>query len=118
MQAWKGWTAIAEAPTTWAEWCARQRGTLRDQQHRPHGGVPFTERELACLAGHAVPQQRSLHSQSTPSTTAAADGSRGSTCSDSISAVMVEAWSPTRRVQPGTLNMLGLRRGENGDEST
>jgi hypothetical protein len=98
MQAWKGWTATAGVPT-WAEWCGRQQGTLRARQRRPLSGVPFTERELArlafvrwlcndpvaliqenttapegALAGHAVPQQRSLHSQSTPSATAAVHG--------------------------------------------
>jgi hypothetical protein len=53
MQTWKGWTAATEAPSmgpfTWAEWCARHQGTLREEQRRQHG-EPFSERELAHLA--------------------------------------------------------------------
>jgi hypothetical protein len=53
MQAWKGWMATAVAPTTgpltWAEWCARQQGALRDEQRRQHG-VPLSERELGRLS--------------------------------------------------------------------
>ena len=53
MQAWKGWTTTAGAPRTgpltWAEWCARHQGTLRDE-HLRQQGVLFSERELAHLA--------------------------------------------------------------------
>jgi hypothetical protein len=53
MQVWKGWTATEGAPTsralTWAEWCARQQGTLWDEQRQPQDG-PFSERELARLS--------------------------------------------------------------------
>ena len=53
MQVWKGWAALAPTPTiralTWAEWCTRQQGALRDAMRRQQG-VPFSERELACLS--------------------------------------------------------------------
>jgi hypothetical protein len=48
MQVWKGWTATAGAPT-WAEWCARQQGTRRDERRRQEG-VPFSQWELARLS--------------------------------------------------------------------
>lgn len=52
MQAWRGWTTAATPTTralTWAEWCAWQKGTLRDEEHC-HQGVRFTDRELARLS--------------------------------------------------------------------
>ena len=52
-QVWTGWTATTPTPTiralTWAEWCARQQRALRDEQ-RQQQGIPFSERELACLS--------------------------------------------------------------------
>ncbi|HEV2458080.1 MAG TPA: hypothetical protein VGS80_06910 [Ktedonobacterales bacterium] len=56
MQTWNGWTATAGAPTTaaptWAEWCARHQGTLRNAERRQQDeqSVPFSERELARLS--------------------------------------------------------------------
>jgi hypothetical protein len=67
MEAWRGWTATGAAPRIraliWAEWCARQQCTLRDEQLRQQG-MPFTERELArlsfvrwlCQTGHVAPR--------------------------------------------------------------
>jgi hypothetical protein len=52
MQAWKGWTATALAPTrslTWDEWCARQPSTLRDEQRWPED-LSFSEWERAHLS--------------------------------------------------------------------
>jgi hypothetical protein len=71
MQAWKGWTATAVAPSirplTWSEWCIRQQGTLRDEQDRRQG-VPFSARELAhlsflcwlCQTGRLDPQEHDI----------------------------------------------------------
>jgi hypothetical protein len=51
MRVWRGWTM--STPTsralTWSEWCTRQQRALRDEQLRQQG-VPFSERELACLS--------------------------------------------------------------------
>lgn len=69
MQAWRGWTATTVAPTadapTWAEWCARQHGTRRDEP-RGQKDLPFSEQELArlsfvrwlCQTGRLDPRER------------------------------------------------------------
>jgi hypothetical protein len=53
-QDWTGWTAMASTPTirplTWAEWCARQQHTPRDEQCRKQGVSFFSEGEMAHLS--------------------------------------------------------------------
>jgi len=52
-QAWRGWTAPADATArgalTWSEWCARQQRIARVAQ-RPEHESPFSGRELARLS--------------------------------------------------------------------